>query len=65
MNDPEMTNKVNDWRNKAAAGTLTQEEMIEAIKFLRAGRQSAAAQPKAASNKRPVKSSDDLLKELL
>lgn len=61
--------KVAEWRAKAKAGTLTHEEMKEAIAYLRAGRSAASAgndAKRAASSakKQPAKSSDDLLKEL-
>lgn len=60
--------KVSEWRAKAKAGTLTHEEMKEAIAYLRAGRSAASAgndAKRAASGaKKPIKSSDDLLKEL-
>lgn len=55
------------WRQKAAEGTLTLDEMKEAIKLLRAGRESAASASDAARRKKArveVKSADELLSEL-
>ena len=65
--DPVLQSKVSVWRAKAAAGTLTEEEMIEAVKAIREGRISAAT---TAASKAKVKSAvaipkaDDLLNEL-
>ncbi len=64
---PELTQKMIEWRAKAAAGTITLDEMKEAIIALRDMRKSAAAQPVTAtkrSTKAPVRSSDDMLSEL-
>lgn len=41
-NDPELLNKLAVWRTKAADGTLTIDEMREAIGALRANRMSTA-----------------------
>lgn len=59
--------KVSAWRQKAIEGTLTVEEMREAIQVLRQGRVGAAiasdtSRRKAA--KSVVPSADDLLGEL-
>jgi len=59
---PELQNKLSIWRSKAAAGTITLEEMREAIVALRAGRKGAAAEPKGT--KRSSRSADDLLGDL-
>ena len=66
MLNAEVTNKLAVWRQKAAAGTITQAEMREAIILLRESRRSAAAEPTRASKakKGPTKSADDLLSEL-
>lgn len=59
--------RVTEWRAKAQAGTLTVEEMREAIKVLRAGRVSAAFASETARRKKAkavVPSADDLLSEL-
>ena len=54
--------KIKEWREKAAAGTLTLEEMKEAIILLRRGRlaaaeaasKSASTAGKAKAKKQPV-----------
>lgn len=64
---PEMQSKVAIWRAKAGAGTLTEEEMVEAIKGMREGRYGAAVasdQAKRKAAKAVVPDADDLLKEL-
>ena len=53
--------KVADWRQKAREGTLTQDEMREAITFLRAER---VAMPAAKAKAKPVINTQDLLSEL-
>lgn len=71
MTPAELTAKVDEWRQKAAAGTLTVEECREALAFLRQGRVAASATStkartaKAAAAKKagPI-NSDDLLSEL-
>lgn len=66
----EVIAKVQEWRRKAADGTITLEEQKEAILFLRANRFAAQSAPKTAggtkksSTKKPIKSGDDLLSEL-
>lgn len=58
----ELQQKVADWRNRARDGTLTLDEMKEAITFLRAERQ---AMPLAKSRTaKPSVNADDLLSEL-
>lgn len=56
--------KLVEWRSKAAAGTLSIEEMKQAIQYLRSARlgASTAAEKKATSKK--VINSGDLLAEL-
>lgn len=62
--------KVAEWRAKARAGTLTQEETREAIQVLRAGRSLIAAatggtKTKAAAKPKASKpDADDLLSQL-
>jgi len=62
--------KVAEWRAKARAGTLTQEETREAIQVLRAGRSLIAAatggtKTKAAAKSKAAKpDADDLLSQL-
>jgi len=64
--DPDFHLKLAEYRRKAADGTLTLDEMREAVKFMRQGRVSAAA---ASANSRAKKSAapvnaDSLLAEL-
>jgi hypothetical protein len=62
MNDA--TNaKIQLWRQKARDGTLTQEEMKEAITVLRADRIHIGAAKGRATKKAPI-NSEDLLTEL-
>jgi hypothetical protein len=60
--------KVEEWRSKARAGTLTLEETREAIKVLRAGRSLIATATGGSKTNRATKaakpSGDDLLSEL-
>lgn len=65
----ELQAKIADWRLRAAEGTLTLEEMKEAVKYLRAGRFAAAQASATSATKRKkaiteVPSADDLLGEL-
>jgi hypothetical protein len=65
---PELQSKLFVWRQKAADGTISLDDMREAIKALRAGRQSAVVESKASGGTRkakgPARSADDLLGEL-
>lgn len=64
---PELQAKIAIWRQKAIEGTLTAEEMKEAIVALRQGRVSAAATSDAsrrAKAKVAIPTADDLLSEL-
>lgn len=64
---PELNYKIAQWRQKQADGTLTLDDMREAIREMRAGRASAAvASASSKTRKTPVvaPSSDDLLREL-
>lgn len=68
---PELQSKIAIWREKAIDGTITVEEMKEAVIALRAGRVSAAhasegARAKKAATGKPTLSldADDLLAEL-
>ena len=68
--NPEIQAKVILWRQKAVAGTLTQEEMAEAVKVLREGRIAAqmavtTGKAKTAAGKAPAVSGNDLLDELM
>lgn len=65
----ELQAKIASWRLRAAEGTLTLEEMKEAIVFLRAGRLGAAqaAQKTAATRKKAIAaipSAEDMLSDL-
>lgn len=63
----EMQAKLAEWRKKSAEGTLTLEEMKQAIVELRAGRQAAGAAASAAKRKAAAKvipNADDLLDEI-
>jgi len=61
---PELQSRVQVWRQKANAGTLSIDEMREAIAALRGGRLAAANTAKTPRAKGPAKSADDLLTEL-
>lgn len=64
---PEMTAKIAAWRQKAAEGALTLEDMKEIIPALRGDRRSAAESSehaKRARAKKEIKSADELLNEL-
>lgn len=69
MYSPELQAKLAAWRIKAVDGTLTKEEMAEAITALRGERTQAATSPtgerkrSTAAKKAPV-NSDDLLAQL-
>lgn len=69
INDPVLLNKIADWRRKSADGTITTDELREAIKTLRANRISAAeaaAKSKSTKGKKAAASisAGDLLTEL-
>jgi hypothetical protein len=64
---PELQSKIHIWRQKAIDGSLSLEEMREAIIVLRSGRVSASVASDKSRAKKAVKvvqSADDLLKEL-
>ena len=69
MYSPELQAKIAAWRIKAVEGTLTKDEMAEAIAALRTERAQAATAPtgerkrSSAAKKAPV-NSDDLLSQL-
>lgn len=69
MTQDELNSKIARWREKSLDGSLTLEEMKEAIVALRGGRVSAAiasgtSRAKKAAAAVPVQDSDDLLDEL-
>jgi hypothetical protein len=67
---PEIQAKIAVWRQKSLAGTLTQEEMREAIAILRQDRIGAsvtsagAREKKATTRAKASINSDDLLNQL-
>lgn len=64
---PELQAQINEWRAKAADGTLTIEDMKEAVKAIRAGRLSAATASEASKRSKAhkeIKSAGALLDEL-
>ena len=61
---PEVQAKIAVWRAEAAAGTLTIEQMKEAIEFVRAGRRTAASSPGSKKPKATAPSADEMLGEL-
>ena len=66
MISPELSMRMATWRQKASAGTLSIEEMREAIAALRGSRRTAAeaAPAKRSSSRGPARSADDMLKDL-
>lgn len=65
----ELQAKISSWRLRAADGTLTLEEMKEAVKYLRAGRLGAATAAASAARTRKkaiaeIPSAGDMLNEL-
>lgn len=65
---PELQSNIANWRAKAIAGTLTREEMAEAIKALRAdrvGASIASEKSRRSKAKAEVPDADDLLKEMM
>lgn len=66
----DLSTKVQLWRQKAREGTLTQDEMREAITFLRQSRGTAAATSAASKERKSTAkakanvNSDDLLSQL-
>ena len=54
IDNPELLNKIGEWRRKCADGSISLDEMREAIKVLRANRMSsaeAAAKSKSSSSR--------------
>ena len=67
MTTPEINQRVAILRAKAVAKTLTEADMLEAIKVLRGGRVGAAAASETARRKTvkaAIPDADDLLNEL-
>jgi len=65
---PDSQTKIAEYRRKAANGTLSLEEMREAIRLLRGERMTASttatASKRTAAAKAAIPSGDDLLNEL-
>lgn len=69
---PELLNQIKIWQQKSTDGTITLEEMREAVKILRAGRVSAITEAGVAKraaagkgkSKTPARSADTLLGDL-
>lgn len=64
---PELQSKIALWRQKAVQGTLTQDEMKEAILALRqdrVGAATASAAAKRSKAKAEIPDADDLLAEM-
>lgn len=64
---PELSSKIQTWRARAVAGTLTKEELAEAIRALRSDRVGAAiASDKSRRSKAKAEIPDamDLLAEM-
>jgi len=64
---PELSAKITYWRHSLAEGTITQEEMKEAIRALREGRLAAGQATSAAKRKKAIIAiphADDLLGEI-
>lgn len=64
---PELQSKITIWRARAAEGTLSIEEMREAVAVIREGRLGAAHASEASKRsraKKEIKSADEMLNEL-
>jgi len=64
---PEVNQRIAILRAKAAAGTLTESDMVEAIQFLRAGRVGAQIASDTSRRKKAtvdIPDADDLLREM-
>lgn len=63
---PELQSKIEQMRRKMADGTITLDDMKWVVMNLRQGRRSAAeASASSKRTKKPTRSADDMLKELL
>jgi hypothetical protein len=64
---PETNSRIADWRAKALAGQLTEADLAEAIRLLRADRVGASIasdKSRRAKAKTEIPNADDLLAEL-
>lgn len=67
MMNPELQSNIAIWRKKATDGTLTVDDMRQAIIAIRGDRKGAAVASEQSRRKKAkgeVKSADELLKEL-
>ena len=67
MTTPEINQRIAILRAKAAAGTLTESDMVEAIQFLCAGRVGAQIASDTSRRKKAtvdIPDADDLLREM-
>ena len=67
MTTSEINQRIAILRAKAAAGTLTESDMVEAIQFLRAGRVGAQIASDTSRRKKAtvdIPDADDLLREM-
>ena len=64
MYSPELQSKIALWRQRAAEGTMTQDDYREAITLLREGRLAAAHAAASSKGKKPPVDGDSLLDEL-
>lgn len=63
----ELQTKIAAWRQRAAEGTMTLEDMKEAVAYIRAGRMSAQAASAASKRKKAIAEiphASDMLSEL-
>ena len=63
----ELQAKIADWRRKEAEGTLSLEELREAVRTMREGRMAALASASSTTRKKAaaaIPSADDMLKGL-
>lgn len=61
---PELNAKIAVWRQRAIDGTLSKEEMREAINLMRMGRLTSATHKASKAKAAPI-DSDELLKGLM
>jgi hypothetical protein len=64
---PELQSKIAVWRQKAAEGTMTLEELTAAVAFLRSDRKSAlvaSSAKRTAKAKKAIPDASELLKDL-
>lgn len=68
MYPPELEQRILEWRQKVADGTITKEDMKEFIPILRAGRLTAMTQPKekkpSTRKKKTTEEATNLMKQL-